>query len=62
LDLGHPVRARRRDAAPVPGQPGDELELWRRWYPLDELMARSGPSQCKPMRQYPDAANAAGDA
>jgi hypothetical protein len=30
------------------GNPGDTLELWRRWYPLMELMARSGPSQCKP--------------
>jgi hypothetical protein len=30
------------------GNPGNELELWRRWYPLNELMARSGPPQCKP--------------
>jgi len=30
------------------GNPGDKLELRRRWYPLNELMARSGPSQCKP--------------
>jgi hypothetical protein len=30
------------------GNPGDKLELWRRWYPLNELMARSGPPQCKP--------------
>jgi hypothetical protein len=30
------------------GNPGDKLELWRRWYPLNELMARGGPSQCKP--------------
>lgn len=30
------------------GNPGNELELWRRIYPLNELMARSGPSQCKP--------------
>jgi hypothetical protein len=30
------------------GNPGDKLELWRRSYPLNELMARSGSSQCKP--------------
>lgn len=30
------------------GQTGDRLELLRRWYPLNELMARSGPPQCKP--------------
>ena len=30
------------------GNLGDKLELWRRWYPLNELMARSGPPQCKP--------------
>ncbi|HEY4921353.1 MAG TPA: hypothetical protein VII40_14710 [Xanthobacteraceae bacterium] len=30
------------------GNPGDKLELWRRWYPFNELMARGGPSQCKP--------------
>lgn len=29
------------------GHPGDKLELLRRSYPLNELMARSGPSQCK---------------
>jgi hypothetical protein len=30
------------------GNPGDKLELLRRWYPLNELMARSGPPLCKP--------------
>ena len=30
------------------GNPGDKLELMRRWIPLNELMARSGRSQCKP--------------
>jgi hypothetical protein len=30
------------------GHPGDKLEPLRRWYPLNEPMARSGPWQCKP--------------
>jgi hypothetical protein len=30
------------------GDLGDKLEPLRRWYPLHELMARSGPPQCKP--------------
>lgn len=30
------------------GQPGDKLDPWRRTFPFNELMARSGPSQCKP--------------
>jgi hypothetical protein len=30
------------------GNPGDKLEPLRRWYPLNEQMARSGPPQCKP--------------
>jgi hypothetical protein len=30
------------------GDTGARLELLRRWYPLNELMARSGPPLCKP--------------